>query len=169
MPPNGSCESQSFNPFSINEDLKDNDQDLDVDFYQTQISSLDTSYYIPNEVKQNLENFQQKSFSVLHLNIRSLSKSFESFRKFLDLLCFSFSHICLSETWCQPHETSNLNLQTPGYLSLHQTRKNRREGRLCIFLLESLPYNVRDHLAVNSSAIECLCVEVFNKNPKSLF
>ena len=80
MPQNGSFGSQCFNPFSINEDLKDDDQDSDVNFYQTQISSLDTSYYIPNEVKENLENYQQKSFSVLHLNIRSMSKNFESFR-----------------------------------------------------------------------------------------
>ena len=39
---------------------------------------------------------------------------------------------------------------------------------LCIFLLESLSYKVRDDLAVNSSAIKCLCVEVFNKNSKSI-
>ena len=45
MPQNSSFESQSFNPFSVNEDLKDNDQDPDVNLYQTQISSLDTSYY----------------------------------------------------------------------------------------------------------------------------
>ena len=91
-----------------------------------------------------------------------MSKNFESFREFLDSLCFTFSAICLSETWCQPHETSNSNLQIPGYVSLHQTRKNRREGGLCIFLIESLSYKVRDDLAVNSSAIEYLCVEVFN-------
>ena len=72
MPPNDSFESQSFNPFSVNEDLKDNDQDFGVNFHQTQIPSLDTSYYIPNEVKENLENFQQKSFPVLQLNIRSI-------------------------------------------------------------------------------------------------
>ena len=33
MPPNGNFETQSFNPFSFNEDLKDNDQDPDVNFY----------------------------------------------------------------------------------------------------------------------------------------
>ena len=165
---NGSFDSQSFNPFSINEYLKDTDQDPDVNFDQTQISSLDTSYYIPNEVKKNLENFQQKSLSVLNLNIRSICKNFESFQEFLDSLCFSFSAICLSETWCQPHETSNSNLQIPGYVSLHQTRKNHRGGGLCMFLLESLSYKVRDDLAVNSCAIECLYVEVFNKNSKSI-
>ena len=119
MPRNSGFEFQSFNPFSINEDFKDNDQYPGVNFHQTQISSLDASYYIPNEVKEKLENFQQKSFSVLHLNIRSMSKNFESFREFLDSLCFTFSAICLSETWCQLHETSNSNLQLPGYASLH--------------------------------------------------
>ena len=99
-----------------------------------------------------------------------MSKNFESFREFLDSLCFTFS---LSETWCQPHKNSqtsqtNSNLQIPGYVSLHKTRKNRRGGGLCIFLLESLSYKVRDDLAVNSSAIECLCVEVFNKDSKSI-
>ena len=79
MPPNGSFESQAFSPFSVNEDLKDNDQAPDVNFYQTQMSSLDTRYYIPNEAMEKLENFQEKSFSVLHLNIRSMSKNFEPF------------------------------------------------------------------------------------------
>ena len=97
-----------------------------------------------------------------------MSKSFESFQEFLDSLCFSFSAICLSETWCQPYEDPNSNLQVPGYVSLHQTRKNRRGGGLCMFLLKSASYKVRDDLAVNSSASECLCVEVFNKNSKSI-
>ena len=97
-----------------------------------------------------------------------MSKNFESFREFLDSLCFTFSAICLSETWCQSHETSNLDLKLPGYVSLHQTRKNRRGGGLCIFLLDSLSYKVRDDITVNSSAIECLCVEIFSKNSKSI-
>ena len=62
MPPSGNFETQSFNPFSVNEDLKDNDQNPDVNFYQTQISSLDTSYYTPNEVKENLENSSKNHF-----------------------------------------------------------------------------------------------------------
>ena len=41
MPPNSSFECQSFNSFSVNEDLKDSDQDANVNFHQTQISSLD--------------------------------------------------------------------------------------------------------------------------------
>ena len=165
MSPNDSFESQSFNHFSVDEDLKDNNRDPDTNFYQTRKSSLDTSYYIPNKVKENLERFQQKSFSVLHLNIRSMSTNFESFREFLDSLCFTFRAICLSETWRQPHETSNPNFQIPGYVSLHQIRKDCRGVGLCIFLLESLSYKVRDELIVHSSAIESLCVD---ENSKSI-
>ena len=136
MPRNSSFESQSFNSFSINEDFEDNNQDPNINFYQTQISSLDTSNDIPNEVKEKLEGFQQKSkitirtpiiistkrrflpqiqatifpmrlrrswkifqqksFSVLHLNIRSMSKNFELFREFSDSLCFTFSmYVCM--------------------------------------------------------------------------
>ena len=68
MPPNSSFEAQSYNPFFVNEDLKKkNDQDPDVNFYQTQISSLDTSYYISNELKENMENFKEKPFSFLEI------------------------------------------------------------------------------------------------------
>ena len=42
-------------------------------------------------------------------------------------------------------------------ISKYQTRKNRRGGELCIFLLESLSYKFRDNLP-----------EVFNKNSKSI-
>ena len=97
-----------------------------------------------------------------------MSKSFESFRGFLDSFCFSFSAISLSETRYQPHETSNSNLQIPCYETLHQTRKNCRGGGLCISLLESLSYKVIDHLAASSSAIKYLWVEVFNKNLKKI-
>ena len=96
-----------------------------------------------------------------------MTKYFESFREFSNSLRFTFSAICLSEIWCHSHENSNSNLQIPGYVSLNQTWKNCRGGGLCIFLLESLSYKVRDDLVVNSNAIECLCVEVFNKNSKS--
>ena len=64
--------------FSINEDFKDNDQDPDVDLYQKQISALDTSYYIPNEVKEKQENVQQKSFSILRFWAKT-SYHFETF------------------------------------------------------------------------------------------
>ena len=80
MAPNSDFESQFFNPFSVNEELQNNELDPDVN-----------------------------SFSVFHLNIRSMKKHFEAFQDFIESLNFKFSAICLSKTWFQPHEVSDSN------------------------------------------------------------
>ena len=68
MAPNLDFESQSFNFFSINEEFQNNE-----------ISSLDAKYYVPGEGKDQLKSLQLNSFSVFHLNIRSMKKHFEAF------------------------------------------------------------------------------------------
>ena len=70
-------ESLSYNPFSIHESSISSDRDPDINFYQD-ISSLET--YYTNDFKNNFQSFLKDSFSVLHLNIRSVNKSFESFK-----------------------------------------------------------------------------------------
>ena len=57
--------------------------------YLDEISSPDT--------KDQLKSLQLNSFSVLHLNIRSMKKHFEAFQYFIETLNFKFNAICLSE------------------------------------------------------------------------
>ena len=62
------------------------------------------------------------------------------------------------------------------YPGLSVLRKRRLQKKISVWLLQFCQlfsgtldsYKVRDGLAVNSSAIECLCVEIFNKNSKSI-
>ena len=98
MAPNSNFDSQFFNPFSVNEELQNNELDPDVNYYLNEISSFDTKYYVPDEVKDQLKSLQLNSFSVFHLNIRSMKKHFEAFQNFIECLIFNFSTICLSET-----------------------------------------------------------------------
>ena len=99
-----------------------------------------------------------------------MKKHSEAFQDFIESLNFkfSFSAICLSETWLQTHEISNSNFQLPGYYSFHPTREKNRGGGLCIFLQETYSYKSRKDLQVNSKEFECLCVEVENKNSKNI-
>ena len=161
MTSNSDFESQPFNPFSVSEQLQNNELGPDVNYYLDQISSLDTKYYVPGEVKEQLKNLQLNSFSALHLNIRSMKKHFEAFQDFIESLNY------LSETWLQPHEISDSNFQFPGYYSFHLTREMNREGRLCIFLQETYSCKFRKDLQVNSKTFKCLHVEVENKNSKN--
>ena len=107
MPPNGRS-------FSANEHLKDNNQDPDVNFYQAQISCLGPSYYIPNKVKENSENFKQKLFSVLHINICSMSKRFESLQ---EIYIHYISHSVLFVYWKYGASLTKIQIQIPKCLA----------------------------------------------------
>ena len=82
MTPNFDFKSQSFNPFSVNEESPKNELDPDVNYYVDQISFLGSKYYVLGEVKDQLKSLQLNSFSVLHLNIRIIKKHFEAFQDF---------------------------------------------------------------------------------------
>ena len=122
MTPEPNFEEMSYKPFEVDESITVNPElDPDVNFFQN-ISSLDTKYFSLNETKNFVNNIDSKSFSVLHLNIRSMKKNFETFREFVENLKPSFSVICLSETWCESDDTKNSNYSLEGYKSLvHST------------------------------------------------
>ena len=169
MTPEPNFEDMSFKPFTVNEHSTiDPELDPDTNFFES-ISSLDTKYFTVNETKTFVSNIDSESFTVLHLNIRSMKKNFESFQEFFKDLKFNFSAICLSETWCESVDaTKNSNYKLNGYRSFHQIRNERKGGRLCIFLRESYTYKLRSDLNINSDAIECLCIEILNKHSKNL-
>ena len=91
MAPNTTFESLNFNPFIVNNSLNDNSQDRDVNFFHDNIFPVDTDYISSDDFSGNLEDFAQNSFSVLHLNIRSLNKNFESFAELYKSLSFKFA------------------------------------------------------------------------------
>ena len=133
MTPDINFESLSYNPFSIHESSINSEHDPDINSYQD-ISSLETHYCSPNDFKNNFQSFLKDSFSILHLNIRSMNKNFESFKEFCSKIKFKFSIVCFSETWVDDIPFSkNSNFQLSGYKVLHQTRKNCKGGGVCVF------------------------------------
>ena len=121
-------ECLSFDPFFLQENFVDNESNPDVTFYQNNFSNVEANYFLMTEVKSSLKGFNSNSFSVLHLNIRSMKKNFKNFKEFLKNLSVSFSAICLSETWCESQEESqNLNY----FLSVYAISKKRRCVSFC--------------------------------------
>ena len=76
------------------------------------------------------------SFSILHINIRSLNKNFENFKAMLSDLNYDFSMICVSETWCSNDSfLSNSNYNLGQYNFIHQERKvNVVEECVCVYI-----------------------------------
>ena len=168
MTPEPSFESLSYKPFSVDGNLAVNGElDPDVDFFQN-ISSLDAEYFKIGNTKTFVDNnISSNSFSVLHVNIRSMQKNFEKFKEFFKTLQFNFNAICLSETWCNSLDsTKNSNYRLHRYKSFHHTRDGYKGERLCIFLRNTLSYKIRSDLKMNPDAIECLCLEISTKTFK---
>ena len=168
MPPEPSFESLCFNPFLVKGSLNDTNQDPDVNFYND-ISSVETNYLSPCEANNKLKSFTSETFSILHLNIRSMNKNFEAFREFYESLDINFSIICFSETWANDSNfDKNSSFQIEGYNPIHQIRKNRKGSGIAIFIRNSLLYKVRDDLSINCDDIESLSIEIVNDHTKNI-
>ena len=104
-----------------------NNQDPVLNFFNENVS--------PKDFKIKFKDYTNTSFSVLHLNIRSLSKNFESFEE-LYLLSFKFNIVCFSETLSKEEKVNENSLyqQLEGYNLLHQNRKYENGGGAAIFV-----------------------------------
>ena len=81
MAPESFFEFMLLNTFLANDSVNYSNQNLDVNYYND-TSSLGTSYLSPSEIDKNFQNFSIESFSVPHLNIKSMNKNFEAFQDF---------------------------------------------------------------------------------------
>ena len=168
MTPDINFESLSYNPFSIHESSINSEHDPDINFYQD-ISSLETHYCSPNDFQNNFQCFLKDSFSVLHLNIRSMNKNFESFKEFYSKINFKFSIVCFSETWVDDISfNKNSNFQLSGYQVLHQTKKYCKTGGVFVFVHENLNFKLREDLRMNCDAVQSLSIEMSSTKSKNI-
>ena len=66
--------------------LLNNTCDPDLNFLNLKTQNFDTSYILPEEFKKFHDTSCDDSFSILHLNIRSIKNFFENFKLFFSTL-----------------------------------------------------------------------------------
>ena len=162
-------ESLKFNPFdSTAEILNDDSFDPDINFFNNNIENLDTPYISHEKIKDLNINTSANTLSVLHLNIRSMKKDFESFKLFLSNLNFDFSIICFSETWLDNSFSLSQSLyELPKYKCIHQVRSYGKGGGVSIYIHNSLNFKPRPDLSINSFDVESLSIELLCKKKKN--
>ena len=131
--------------------LLDDSCDQYVNLFNKKFQSLDMPYLMLGEFYNFLENSSDQ-FSVLHLNIRSVKKkkNFENFKLFLNSINFTFSVICLSETWWDNLATIEKSLfELPNYDSTHQARGDCKRGGISIYIQKSLDFTVKSDLSIS--------------------
>ena len=142
-------------PLTDTNDLNDLNEDL-----------YDTKYFSPEAFEKNVDF--SNSFSILHLNIRSLNKNMENFKIFLSKFSHEFDVICLTETWCKENEISQFHL--PNFKAIHQFRNSGKEngGGICILVNNRLTCFKNNEFSRNDVNCESLCIEIENKTSNNV-
>ena len=167
-----SFEKLKFDPFGLNNNvLVKNLSDPDINFFnENNIQNLDTPYFDITEAKASLETMGSNSFSILHLNIRSMNKNFENFKTFLFETCHTFSMICLTETWLTDDAFKNIsNYHLNDYTGIHFERKTGSAGGgVCVYIRKTLMFKNRIDLSVSDADNESLVIEIINEKSKNI-
>ena len=116
-----------------------------------------SEYFTVNQFK-SLKRLNE-SFSIMHLNIRSLNRNFEGLRLLMDnSLQSSFSVIGLTETWATQGSASLYSL--PGYDFIENSRCKRIGGGVALYIKQNLDYIIHNGLNCMSEVVESLLVEI---------
>ena len=140
-----------------------------ISFTKVSLLLLTQITYLQKDFKSKFKDYTENSFFVLHLNIRSLSKNLESFKKLYNLLSFKFSILCFSETWSKDEKINENSLyQLESHNLLHQNRKHKNGGGIDISVKDSYSFKNRDDLSINTEAIESLSIEITHNESKNI-
>ena len=161
-------EKLRFDPFGFDNVFLNNTNGPDENIFNN-LSQIDSVFYAVKEAALSFKKINNKTFSMLHLNGRSLNKNFESLKELLTTIKFEFKVICFTETWCtdDPRNETLFNLEN--YTSINQVRKHGREGGICVFIHNSqFTFKLSSDLGTNSNDIESLVIEIINKNSQNV-
>lgn len=135
-----------------------------INFYQNVYNCV---YYTEHKFNEIL-NIKRISddLSFLHINIRSLSRNFDSFSNFWGNIDHTFSFIALSETWLKCSEDA---FEMPGYNFIHNHRHNKTGGGVGLYFSANLNYKVRKDLTYNDKdCAESLFIEILKARGKNI-
>ena len=154
--------SLKFNPFipgnrnlALSSDL-DPDSNFNFDMYRCDYFT--ESQF--NELFHRTRSSFCNCFSLLHLNICSLSCNYDNFTSFLANNDGKFSTMAVSDTW---PKDSGYYFDIMGYDFIHKPRPNRIGGSVGIYVNNDLEFKPRPDLAfpdISSPSTESLFIEI---------
>ena len=151
---------------TVVDNINSSSEELVFDFDYDPVQPPSSQYLTENQLKNTIKDFTLDTFSLFHLNIRSINKHFEELQLLLDNPSNqSFSIIGLTETWLS-HE-SNQPFALNGYDFVVNNRQNRIGGGVALYVSHNYDYVIRDEINSMNDIVESLFIEISipgNKN-----
>ena len=152
----------SFNIQSLLDEMAKNESDENSFLSDT----LKSSYYDPHEFKN--AKFSKKMFSILHLNIASLSKHFDDLTTLLANLQHEFDVITLTESKIKQNSQILKNFELPGYSYFYTGTESDFGGTLIYIKDQFSPKLLPEFSKSVKGSFESTFVEIKNTNNKRL-
>ena len=142
---------------NISNDL-DDDEDDDVEI------NMNCKYYGTDDfIKAKFK--EEKTFSVIHLNIHSIERHIEEFRIILQMLDFKFDIICISESKILKNRNPLTSIDIQGYQKPIGTPTESKKGGVLIYVKDGINYKPRSDLNIyKPKELESQFVEIINEN-----
>ena len=129
---------------------------LSIDLLITSIADLDPDQF--NAIITKPES----TFSMMHLNARSLNQNLTNLTDFLTTIDVTFSIIGISETWLQ---SSSASTHIDVYNFISKCRSDRPGGGVGLFIGSHLDFKQRTDLDFfNSDILESIFIEIRRPN-----
>ena len=118
----------------------------------------DNKYYLPGEVKPAIDKLNIcNSFSVVHINARSLMNKLDNLQILLESTNIKFDVIAVSETW--KTDLSAHLIYINGYNKISNRRfDGRQEGGVALFVKNSIDYGIKT--TANIKTFESVFIEI---------
>ena len=158
-----------FNPFSLNNDnIALNESNVKLDMVNN-LNTINCNYYTPNNFKEKTNVINTgKSFSIFHLNIRSMANKFDTFKQLIISLNIEFQIMGLTETWLIDDDVNNFGLEGFKYICVN--RSNKKCGGVGIYYVnEKVKYKLRNDININlENLIESIFIEIITSTGKNV-
>ena len=136
--------------------------DLDENYVQ----SINSKYVDIPEIAKLSTTLSGKSFSLFHVNTRSLSKNFDQLLSVLSSLKVNFDLIRITETKQQIGKDFLVNVDVNDYFMYTQPSK-LASGGVAIFVKDNLGHSRIDDMCITNNEFEVLWIEIKNRKGKN--
>lgn len=136
--------------------------DPDINYFRAIETLKDDSIYFQQESFCDKFKNNQYELSMIHFNIRSLSKHFDQLLLYLGSLNTHFSLIGLTEIWGTEINKDNFDIKHYSYYQ--QIRPSKRSGGVALYVSESLNSFERPDLSLQHEDYQATFAEIDKRN-----
>ena len=157
------------NPFVLNNDINDKDNLFsEMPFCNDNCDNSsynNCNYMFCEDFKDKITDYSP-SFSIIHINARSLNKNFDELQLLLSTFNYDFDIIAVSETWFHPY--TNLDIfHLQGYSLVQLCRLTKHGGGVAFYVKHNVEFKFRSDLSCTTPEYEIISLEINRNQEKS--